>query len=457
MTVQAREVIAEADVIRFMDGCAGALVALARADADVSPFRGTEELLQVAHRGGAVAILYPGDPYFFADGTKVAEALEKAGIDFEVMPGLVVDTAAPALSGIPLTVPGRAMSVALGSAEHADTVVLRLAPALWENGVRALIEAGHPAARAAAFIVNPGLPGQRRLVAPLGELLQVAHERGLEGDALLVSGPGVEMSRLLDTLSQRPLHGKRILVTRARHQSEPFRRQLSELGAIVVEVPTIEIRPVPKSREMKAAIDRLEETGLVVFTSANAVDIFFPLLLDQGRDARDLAGSKICAIGPETARSLEARGLRADLVAGEYTAEGLLAALKDWDLQGMHVLVPRARMGRDALPATLLQQGAEVTILPVYETVCPQSSTDELRRLFAGPGVDAITFTSSSTVVNFMSAFAGGLPAAVGRAAVACMGPVTAETARKLGLTVDIIAREYTTRGLALAIAEALG
>ncbi len=456
VTVQARDAIAEANVIRWMDGCHGALFALAQAGTDVAPFRGAEDVVKAAHGGYAVAVLYPGDPYFFADGTKLAEALEKAGIDFEVMPGLVVDTAAPALSGIPLTVPGRATSVALGRPDHADTVVLRLAPGLWENGVKMLIDAGHPTGRAAAFIVNPGSPEQRRLVAPLGELLAVAHERGLEGDALIVSGPGVEMSKLLDTLSRRPLHGKRVLVTRARHQVEPFRRQLSDLGAIVVEVPTIEIRPIPQSKEMAAAIDRLEDTGLVIFTSANAVDIFFPILLDRGHDARTMAGSKICAIGPETARALENHGLKADLVAGEYTAEGLLQALTGWNLQGVRVLVPRARMGRDALPATLVQQGAEVTILPVYETVCPQSSAEELKRLFAGPGVDAVTFTSSSTVTNFVSAFDGKLPEAVTDTAVACMGPVTAETARKLGLRVDIIAREYTTRGLALAIAEAL-
>jgi uroporphyrinogen III methyltransferase / synthase len=457
VTVQARDAIVDAEVIRWMDGCAEALLALAGHDADVAAFRGPGEVIKAAHAGRAVAVLYPGDPYFFADGTTLAETLEAAGVDFEVLPGLVTDIAAPALSGIPLTVPGRATSIALGRADHADTVVLRLAPALWENGVKALIDAGHPAERAAAFLVNPGTPDQRRLVAPLGELLAIAHERGLEGDALLVSGPGVEMSKLLDTLAQRPLHGKRVLVTRARHQVDQFRRQLSDLGAIVIEVPTIEIRPIPCGQEMAAAVDRLEEVGLVIFTSANAVEIFFDILIERERDARDLAGSKICAIGPETARALESHGLRADLVAGEYTAEGLLEALTGWDLQGVKVLVPRARMGRDALPATLLQQGAEVTILPVYETVCPKDAKTQLRRLFAGAGVDAITFTSSSTVANFMGAFDGKPPESVSRAAIACMGPVTADTARKLGLTVDIIAREYTTRGLALAIAEALG
>ncbi|HEX6351185.1 MAG TPA: uroporphyrinogen-III synthase [Candidatus Dormibacteraeota bacterium] len=458
ITLQAREAITEADAVRHQDGCAPGLLALARADADVAPLRGAEDIIQAAREGRSVAVLYPGDPYFFSNGAQLALALENAAIDFEVIPGLVAETAATALSGMPLTVNGRATSVQLGHAGSADSVVLRLAPGLWENGVKALIDAGHPTARPAAFIVNPGTPAQRRLVAPLGDLLQVAEERGLDGDALLVVGPGVEMSRLLDTHAQRPLHGRRILLTRARHQAEGFRRELADLGAEVIEVPTIEIRPIMASPQSRDAIRRLSETGLVVFTSANAVEIFFQMLFEVRHDARALAASRVCAIGPETARALEGKGIRPELVAGEYTAEGLAQALGGWDLKGTRVLVPRARMGRDALPALLAERGAEVELLPVYETVCPAASAEALRALFADRGVDAITFTSSSTVVNFVDAFPERrLPPLVKKAHVACMGPVTAETARKLGLTVDIIAREYTTRGLTLAISEALG
>jgi uroporphyrinogen III methyltransferase/synthase len=457
ITLQAREAIAEADAVRHQDGCAPGLLALARADADVAPFRGAEEVIQAVRDGRSVAVLYPGDPYFFSNGAQLAMALENATLDFEVIPGLVAETAATALSGMPLTVNGRATSVQMGQVGGADSIVLRLAAGLWENGVKALIDAGQPATRTAAFIVNPGTPSQRRLVAPLGELLQVAEERGLDGDALLVVGPGVEMSKLLDTRAQRPLHGRRILLTRARHQAEAFRRQLADLGAQVVEIPTIEIRPIPAGAQSRAAIRRLPETGLVVFTSANAVEIFFQMLFDVRHDARALAASRVCAIGPETARALEGKGIRPELVAGEYTAEGLAQALGGWDLSGVHVLVPRAQMGRDALPALLAERGADVELLPVYETVCPPASAEALRELFADVGVDAITFTSSSTVVNFIDAFPERrLPAAARKAHVACMGPVTAETARKLGLTVDIIAREYTTRGLTLAIAEAL-
>jgi uroporphyrinogen III methyltransferase / synthase len=143
-------------------------------------------------------------------------------------------------------------------------------------------------------------------------------------------------------------------------------------------------------------------------------------------------------------------------VAGGYAADELGAALEGWDLKGARVLVPRAKIARDALPALLSQRGAEVAVLPVYETVCPEGAIEALHRLFQRGGVDAISFTSSSTVYNFVKAFSSGLPEALDRCLVACIGPVTADTARQLGMRVDIIAREYTTRGLALAIAEAL-
>jgi len=196
---------------------------------------------------------------------------------------------------------------------------------------------------------------------------------------------------------------------------------------------------------------------LVIFASANAVDIFFQMLLTTGVDARALYRSKLCAIGQETAESMATHGLRPDLVTSEYTAEGLAKALEGWDLDGMRVLVPRAEVARDALPSLLAKRGAEVHILPVYQAVCPSEAGPALMKLFAAEGVDVITFTSSSTVVNFVRAFPEDkLPAVLGDAMVACMGPVTADTARKLGLKVEIIAREYTTRGLAAAVAAAV-
>ena len=454
--MQAAEAIRESDTIRSVDGCGAALVALVSANADVAPLTSIDEVIQLARTGHNVAVLVPGNPYVFSDGTEFAEKLERAGIDFEAIPGMIVELAAPVMSGIPLTIEGRANSLGFGLVHGAETVVLRLATGWWESGITALIDGGRTPETRAALILNPGQPGQRRVVAPLGELARKAATYGLRGDALLVIGPGVEMADKLDTLSRRPLHGRRVLITRARHQVDPFRRELVDLGAAVIEIPTIEIKPMPTDARVRAAISKLGETALVIFASANAVDIFFQMLVETGGDARALHASKLCAIGEETADTLQMHGLRPELVTSEYTAEGLVKTLEGWELDGVRVLVPRAEVARDALPALLAKSGAVVDILPVYQTVCPTGAAAALTRLFNSEGADVVTFTSSSTVANFVRAFPeDALPAVLGDAEVACMGPVTADTARKLGLQVDIIAREYTTHGLAQAIAEA--
>lgn len=457
LTLRARDAIRDADAVRHFDGCDPAILAHARRDADVARFRDAAEVADLARRERHVAVVFLGDPYAFSDGAYLADALERAQVEFEVVPGLLLETAAPALSGIPLTIEGRSASVAIGSPGQGDTAVLRLPSGWWDAGVRSLLRHGRTADAQAALLVDAGRQGQRRLVAPLGRIVEEAQRAGLRGDALLVVGPGVELADRLDTLARRPLHGVRVLVTRARHQAGGFNRELAELGATVVEVPTIEIQPLHDDVQARKAIARLGETRLVVFASANAVEIFFQLLLEEGKDARALYRSKVCAIGPETARTLLGNGLRPDLVAGEYTAEGLAAALEGWDLAGWRVLIPRAEVARDALPQLLASRGAEVEFLPVYRTVCPDGTSERLEALLSGPWVDVITFTASSTATNFARSLpARRLTDALDRAQVACIGPVTADTARRLGMRVDIIARDYTTKGLAQAIVEAV-
>ncbi len=455
-TVQAVEAIKNADVIRHCDGCGAGLLHLAPASADIAPLESHDEVIRLARDGRSVTVLFPGNPYAFSNGSELGDKLSRAGVDFEALPGLIVELVAPMMSGIPLTIEGLSASIGLGLVKGAETVVLRLASGWWESGISALLAEGRSAETPAALLLNPGLPGQHRVTAPLGELLRKASTYGLRGDALLVIGPGVEMAERLDTMSRRPLHGRRVLITRARHQVDPFRRELVDLGAAVIEVPTLEILPMPTDERVRNAIKSLESTALVIFASANAVDIFFQMLLGTGADARALHTSKLCAIGQETAESLERHGLRPELVTSEYTAEGLAKALEGWEMKGMRVLVPRAEVARDALPSLLANRGAEVEILPVYRSMCPSEAGPALLRLFNGEGVDVITFTSSSTVYNFVKAFPEDrLPAILGDAEVACMGPVTADTARKLGLSVAIVAREYTTHGLVQAIAEA--
>lgn len=454
-TLQAVEAIRGAEVIRNCDGCGAGLLHLAASNADIAPLDSIEEVVRLARSGRKIAVLFPGNPYAFSNGSEIAERLDRAGIDFEAVPGLIVELAAPVMSGIPLTIEGLAASIGFGLVNGGETVVLRLASGWWESGITAMLHNGRKPDTPAALILNPGQTGQHRVSAPLGELARKAATYGVRGDALLVLGPGVDMAERLDTLSRRPLHGRRVLITRARHQVDSMRRELVDLGAAVLEIPTLEIFRLPTDDRVRNAIKNLSRTALVIFASANAVEIFFQMLTTTGLDVRALHNSKLCAIGQETADALVGRGLLPELVTSEYTAEGLAKALEGWDLEGSRVLVPRAEIARDALPSLLANRGAEVEILPVYRAVCPNDAGPALMRLFEGDGADVITFTSSSTVVNFVRAFPEDrLPAILGDAEVACMGPVTADTARKLGLDVAIVAREYTTHGLVQAIVE---
>src|SRR5712664_3781721 len=291
-TVQAVEAIKDAEIIRCCDGCGAALLHLASPHADIGPLESAEEVVRLARSGRKVTVLFPGNPYAFSNGSEIAEKLERGGIDFEAVPGLIVELAAPVMSGIPLTIEGRSNSIGFGLVKGSETVVLRLASGWWESGISKLLADGRKADAPAALILNPGQPGQHRVSAPLGELARKAATYGLRGDALLVLGPGVELADRLDTMSKRPLHGRRVLITRARHQVDPFRRELVDLGAAVIEIPTIEIRPMPTDERVRSAIARLSKTALVIFASANAVDIFFKMLVETGADSRALHVSK---------------------------------------------------------------------------------------------------------------------------------------------------------------------
>ncbi|MGH7903794.1 MAG: uroporphyrinogen-III C-methyltransferase, partial [Candidatus Dormibacteraceae bacterium] len=214
ITLRGRQAIAEADAIRHPAALESSILGLVRPGSDVAPFGPAEEVIALAEAGQDVAVLYRGDPYVFSSGGELADALARAGIDFEVIPGLLAETAAPTLSGIPLTIEGRSASVSLGGTRSADTVVLRLAPGWLESAVGALLESGRPGDSPAVILDRPCRPARRLVTGTLAELPRLAAERGLPRETLLVVGPGVEVAERLDTLARRPLHGRRVLVTR---------------------------------------------------------------------------------------------------------------------------------------------------------------------------------------------------------------------------------------------------
>ncbi|MFQ5989059.1 MAG: uroporphyrinogen-III synthase [Candidatus Methylomirabilales bacterium] len=253
-------------------------------------------------------------------------------------------------------------------------------------------------------------------------------------------------------MNQKPLFGRRIVVTRAREQQGEFTGLLEGYGAEVIQCPTIALLPPQDWGPLDQALERIANYHWVIFTSANGVRFFLGRLREKGRDVRDLHGIRVATIGPATAAALQEAGPHPDLVPGEYRAEAMLEGF-DRDLRGMRFLIPRAAEAREVLPAGLRDRGAEVEVVPVYRTVPVAEQAGTIRDLLQAGRIDAVTFTSSSTVVNFAELFPEeDLPALLKGVTIACIGPVTAETAGHYGLVVEVVPSAFTIPSLAEAL-----
>jgi len=424
-------------------------------------------LIARAVEGKLVCRLKGGDPYVFGRGGEEAQALANAGIAFEVVPGVSAGYAVPAYAGIPITHRDITSTVTF-IAGHEDpekessrldwsqlgtwpgTLVFFMAVRNLPRITQALIEHGRNPATPAAVIQWGSLPDQRVIEGTLADIVMKAS--AIMTPAITVIGDVVRLREGLNWFEHLPLFGKRVAITRAREQAAVLHDELSALGAEVIEIPTIEIRPPDSWEPLDAAIRRLDEFNYLLVTSANGVRNFLARLAASGRDVRALKGLTIGAIGPATAAEFARTGVKVDLLPTEYVAEGLLAALADRDLRGKAFLIPRARVARDLVPQVLEGRGARVEVVEAYQTVMPGISPDELARLLTPPP-DAITFTSSSTAMNFVKLLGENHPAEMlGGAAIASIGPVTSQTLRKLGLTVTLEAQESTMAGLVQAI-----
>jgi uroporphyrinogen III methyltransferase/synthase len=254
------------------------------------------------------------------------------------------------------------------------------------------------------------------------------------------------------------LSGKRIVVTRARSQASELARRLSEFGVEVVEFPTIAIEPPRQYASMDRSVERLQAYDWLFFTSVHGVESFFNRLRQLGKNSQALEHLRVVAIGPETAGRLEDEGVHAHLVPAKYQAEGIIEGLHPADIRGRRILIPRAAKARELLPETLRQWGASVDVVEAYQTVLPQNHKESLNELLQQNQIDVITFTSSSTVVNFIRLFEGAdLLRILKGVVIGCIGPITAQTAIDSGLRVDIISSEFTIPGLVDAIVRYYG
>ncbi|CAI4032240.1 Uroporphyrinogen-III methyltransferase [Nitrospira tepida] len=429
-----------------------------------------------AREGKIVVRLKGGDPFVFGRGGEEAEAVAAAGLPFEIVPGVTSATAVPAYAGIPVTHRTLASTVAFVTGHedpNKETELLEWPKLATAQGtlvflmglknlpliVDRLIKEGRSAETPVALIHWGSWPKQRTVTGTLRDIVAKGQAAGLEPPTTVVIGEVVRLRDQLNWFERQPLFGKRILVTRAKEQAGEFSRLITAQGGEPVECPTIEIAAPPTWEALDQAIDQLASVDWLVFTSMNGIAPFMNRLYKHGRDVRALASVKICCIGPRTAQELRQYGLQADLVPDEYQAEGLIESFRRIGVKGRRILIPRAEVAREMLPAELTAMGAEVTVVPVYRTVKPEADTARLTKRLADRTIDMLTFTSSSTVRNFASLFESpeemvrltqGVP-------VACIGPITADTARELGLSVTIQAGENTIPALAEAIVEYYG
>jgi uroporphyrinogen III methyltransferase/synthase len=434
-------------------------------------------LVDRARAGKLVVRLKNGDPFVFGRGGEEALVLRQAGIPFEVVPGVTSAVAVPAYAGIPLTHRDHASVVTIATghqawtpdeaepgvptlpwdvlARHGGTLVFLMAVRQLGGVLAALTTAGLDPATPAAIIERGTLGSQRTIEGTAATLAERAGAADVGPPAVCVVGTVVGLRGRVRWFEDRPLFGRRVVVTRPREQATELSRVLEAAGAEVLAFPTIAIAPPVDPTALARAAAEAASYDWIVFTSSNGVRTFFATFAGQGLDVRGLAGVRLAAIGPETAAELGRRLLRPAVVPDEYRAEGLLAALAAEDLRGRRILLPRAAGARPILPDTLAARGAQVDDVVAYRAVTPpDADVPGMRAALAAGAVDAVTFTSSSTVRHFVELVGADGVRALEHAVVACIGPVTADTARELGMSVGVCPADYTAPALAAALVE---
>jgi uroporphyrinogen III methyltransferase / synthase len=313
---------------------------------------------------------------------------------------------------------------------------------------------GRSSATPAAIIRWGTRAAQQTVVGTLADIVEKAEAAKMEPPTVIVVGDVVRLREQLNWFERRPLFGKRVLMTRAKEQAAELADLLDAYGAESVEAPTIRIVPPEDWTAVDRAIDSVSSYQWVIFTSVNGVDRFMTRLRANGLDARCLAGRQVCCIGPRTAQELEKFGVRADVVPTDYQAEGVLAALGGQDLKQARILIPRAEVARELLPDELRARDAHVDVVTVYRTITPSGDREEWCRQLSDRQIHVVTFTSSSTVRNFVTMLGGveRVKPLLQSVLVACIGPITARTAEEFGLTVSIVPGENTIPALVDAI-----
>ncbi len=484
ITVKGLSLLENADVIIYDNLANRVLLEAARPDAEkiyVGKKAGrhvlkqeqiNDLLVQKAKAYKMVVRLKGGDPFVFGRGGEEALALSKSNILFEIVPGVTSGIGALAYAGIPVTHRNMATSLSLITG-HEDpgkensqlnwkaiasmhgTLVFYMGVSNLEKIVSQLLKYEKPAMTPAAVIQKGSTPAQNTILGKLGDIAQKARNKEVKPPALLVVGEVVSLSSGLRWFEDKPLFGKNILVTRARAQADDLVQKLESLGANIVMFPTIKLSKDINRAPLGDAVKNLGDYSWIIFTSVNSVESFFETLLQAGGDSRSLSHTKICAIGPSTTKKLSLFGLKTDIQPDEFTTEAIVSVFGDIDILGSKILLPRSDIGTPGLPLGLKKYGARVDEVTAYR-ICIDSANEQetIGRIRSGL-FDLATFTSSSTVKNFVALVGHkNLKKAFSSARVACIGPVTKKTAESYGLKVHIQPEKYTISGLVQSICE---
>ena len=423
-------------------------------------------LIEHAKAGKTVVRLKGGDPYIFGRGGEEAVALTEAGIPFEVVPGITSAIAASAYAGIPVTHRDYASSVAFVTGHSAalhpdsninwahlatavDTLVVYMGVAHLRQIVERLTAHGRDPQTPVSLVRLGTTPQQHVVQGTLTDIVQKVEAVQLKSPAVIVVGEVNRLREHLRWFDTKPLFGKRILVTRARAQASEFADLLEANGAEVMQFPTIQIQPI-------AGVDIPPPNTYdwVIFTSVNAVGILYERLRESGKDARAFGGSRICAVGAKTVEALNRIGIHPDFVPSH--ARGSAIASEMTDVNGKKILLPRAKIATADLPNGLREKGAQVDDVPLYDTLkVANENSDEIEADLLNGSIDFVTFTSSSTVTNFLEMFRAHAPMdLLANVKVAVIGPTTQKTALARDIRVDVVAKEASVESLVEAIIE---
>lgn len=427
-------------------------------------------VVEKAQKGRVVTRLKGGDPFIFGRGGEEVEALITAGIPFEIVPGVTSAIAAPAYAGIPLThrkytstlafITGHEDSTKTESsvdwaalAKGIGTLVFLMGVKNLPHITRQLVAHGMHPDTPVALIRWGTTPQQQTVTGTLSTIEEQVKVAGLKAPAIIVVGHVVSLRKTMKWFENRPLLGKRIVITRAREQASDLVNHLTDLGAECLEIPTIQVIPPDDFESLDTAIENLSTYDWLIFTSVNGVNTFFDRLFAKGMDVRSLHHLQTAVIGPATSERLFNFGIKSDIIPESYRAESVVEAFDKIDTKDKKILLPRAAQARPILPVELSRMGAVVDEIIAYRTKAVYDNADFLLKQLKERKIDIITFTSSSTVKNFHALIPPkDLKSLMENVTIASIGPITADTARVLGFDVHITAELFTIPGLCEAI-----